>query len=156
MPDSLNSQEEAQYYSSWQFSAVHVLLSIPEFQTRDAISKKLELSLERVDKILSFLEEAGLCKKEGQSHQITRPLLHLDKWSPLISKHHTNWRLKSILSLDKEGEDDLHYSSVFTLSMNDYSCVKEILTNALADSFNIISKSPEKDTAVICLDLFKL
>ncbi len=48
MPDSLRSEEEARYYSSRQFGAVHVLLSIPHFQTRDALAKKLELPLSMI------------------------------------------------------------------------------------------------------------
>lgn len=156
MPDSLQSQEEAQYYSSWQFSAVHVLLSIPQFQTREAIANKLELPLVKIDKILSFLVEAGLCKKVGQRYFIVRPLLHLDKTSPLISKHHTNWRLRSILSLDQEKDENLHYSSVFTLSEKDYPRVREILAKALSEALKVITSSPEEEVATICLDLFKL
>ncbi len=156
MPDSLREQEETRYYSGWQFSAIHVLLSIPGCQKREAIAKKLEIPLAKVDEILSFLVSAGLCRKDGQHYQIARPLLHLDKTSPLISKHHTNWRLKSIMSLDKASELDLHYSSVFTLSEEDYPRVREILTKAISEALKVITVSTEETAATICLDLFKL
>ena len=156
MPDSLKLEQETRYYSSWQYGAVHVLLSIKEFQTRDAISTKLNLSLSKTDEILSFLTDAGLCKKEGQKYLLLRPLLHLDKSSPLISKHHINWRLRGLLALDANTENQLHYSSVFTVSTKDFDRVREVLSNALTAAFKIITPSAEEEGAVICLDLFKL
>lgn len=156
MPDSLRSDEEVRYYSSWQFGAVHVLVSISEFQTREAIAKKLDIPLERIDEILNFLVDTGLCKKEQQKYLPNRPLLHLDKSSPLISKHHTNWRLRSILSFDEAQKDQVHYSSVFTLAKKDYHKVREIFSRALSEAMKVITASPEEEAAVICLDLFPL
>ena len=156
MPDSLKAQEEAQYYSSWQYGAVHVMLTVPQFQTREALTKKLDIPIQRIDEILSFLLEAGLCSKEGQRYIVVRPQLHLDKSSALVSKHHTNWRLRSILSLDHNDPEDLHYSASFTLSEKDYPRVREVLTKALSEAFKIIVPSAEEQGAVITLDLFKL
>lgn len=154
--DSLERANETQYYSSWHYSAVHVLISIPEFQTREAISKKLELPIQKVDLVLNFLIESGLCKKEGNKFKILRPLMHLDKSSHLISKLHTNWRLKTISELDKADPTALHYSSVFSLSKDDLKIVKEILSKALTQSLDVIKKSPEEDIGVMSLDFYTL
>jgi hypothetical protein len=97
-----------------------------------------------------------MCTKEGQKYRIARPLLHLDKTSPLISKHHTNWRLHAIYNQDAEKEDRIHYSSVFTVSQKDYLKVREILSNALSESLEVIKASPEEEPAVICMDLFMI
>lgn len=157
MPDAVKSEQEARYYSSWHFAAIHVLLSILQFQSREAVAKRLELPLSRVDEVLGFLVEMGLVAKSGQKYQITRAQLHLDKASPLISKHHTNWRLRTLLALDqKMDEQKTHYSSVVTLSMKDYQRVREILATALADALKVITQSPEEEVAVICLDFFRL
>lgn len=156
MPDSLEGYQESVYYSSWQFAAVHVLLSIPQFQSREAIAHKLGLTLSRVDEILFFLVETGLCKKEGHEYRLARPLLHLDKTSPLISKHHTNWRLRAMQSFDETTEEALHYSSVVTLSVADYKKVREILARALSEALKVITQSPEEDVAAVCIDLFRI
>jgi len=156
MPDSVKEREENIYYGSWHYGAVHVLLSIPEFQTRETIAKRLELPLGRVDSILSFLVEAGLCQKAGARYLPAKPLVHLDKSSPLISRHHLNWRLRTINRLDLNNEHDLHYSGVFTLSKDDYSKVKEILSKALTESLKVITASPEEDAAIMCIDLFNV
>ncbi|PIU00465.1 MAG: hypothetical protein COT74_05930 [Bdellovibrionales bacterium CG10_big_fil_rev_8_21_14_0_10_45_34] len=156
IPESLPAEAEALYYSSWHYGAVHILLSVQQLQTRELIASKLEIPQTKVDEILSFLTQSGICKKEGQRYQLIRPLLHLDKSSPHIIRHHSNWRLKSLLSLDRMNENDLRYSAAFTLSQKDYSYVKERLTKALSEIFETIKVSDEEDAAVICLDLFKL
>lgn len=156
MPDSLKDREENVYYGSWQYGAIHVLLSIPDFQNREAISARLELPLSRVDAVLSFLVETGLCRKEGSKYLPARPLIHLDKSSHLIARHHTNWRLRTIDNLDLTDDSDLHYSSVFTLSKSDYPKVQEIMSKALAEALKVITASPEEHAAVMCLDVFHL
>jgi predicted transcriptional regulator len=156
MPDSLQYEEEAIYYSSWQYGAIHVLLSIKQFQTREAISKKLEIPLPRVDQVLEFLVKTGLCRKERIRYLTVKPLLHLDKSSPLISKHHTNWRLRTMMAFDQNIEENLHYSSVFTVAKKDLPRVQEILAEALAKALKVINPSPEEEVAAVCIDLFKI
>ena len=156
MPDELKSENEALYYSSWHFGAVHVLLSIPEYQTREAVSTKLNLPLEKIDEILNFLTESRLAEKIGQRYILNRSTIHLDNSSPLITKHHTNWRLRTIIGLDKRDNSHFHYSSAVTLSHNDYAKVREILTKALTASLKVITSSPEEEIAVLCMDYFKL
>lgn len=153
---SIPEHDEIKYYSSWHFGAAHVLLSIPEFQTRESLANKMELPISRVDEILNFLVDSRLCYKENNKFKISQPLLHLDKKSSLISKHHINWRMKSIQSLDSVEDADMHYSSVFTLSKKDLPKVKEILSKSLSEALQVIKKSPEEEAAVICLDLFKI
>ncbi|RYZ87882.1 MAG: TIGR02147 family protein [Proteobacteria bacterium] len=156
MPDSLKEREENMYYGSWHYGAVHVLLSIPEFQSRESIAERLELPISRVDAILSFLVETGLCQKTGLRYLPARPLIHLDKSSPLIARHHINWRLRTIQSLELGTPNDLHYSSVLTISKTDYVKVREILANALAKALKVVTASPEEEAAVLCMDLFAL
>jgi uncharacterized protein (TIGR02147 family) len=156
IPEALHTARENIYYSSWDFAAIHVLTSIPQFQTREAIAKKLSRPIARVDEVLAFLVDSGLCRKEGQKVIIEKPLLHLDKASLLASKHHVNWRLRSMAAMDGSGENDFHYSSVFTLSKQDYPKIKSILVQALSEATNVIKNSPEEDCAAICIDLFNI
>jgi uncharacterized protein (TIGR02147 family) len=156
MPDSLKTEEEGLYYSSWQSGAAHVLLSSPKFNSRDAIAEKLKLPSARVDEILAFLVRAGLAEKKHQKFAIGRSLIHLDKKSPLISRHHANWRMRAIQSLDDGEADELHYSSVFSLAKSDVPKVREIFAQALTEALKIISKSPEETIASICLDVFRI
>ena len=51
------------YYSHWLHSAVHLLLTIPSLQNQTSLAKHLNLSEEKVIKILKKLEIAGLVEK---------------------------------------------------------------------------------------------
>jgi hypothetical protein len=120
LKDSLQSEDQARYYSCWQMGATHMLLSLPSFQTRDAIAKKLGLSLERTDEILSTLVEVGICQKTGQRYTLLKGSLHLDRQSPFIIQHHTNWRMCALRSFDRLSNDDFHYSEAIAISKLDF------------------------------------
>lgn len=152
--ESLRMEDQARYYSCWQMGAAHMLLSIPAFQTRDALAKKLGVSLARIDEILSALVDIGICKKEGLRFKLLAGSLHLDRHSPFIAQHHTNWRMCAARSLDFMKESDLHYSSAVSLSKSDIAKVREILTRALSESIDVIKASGEEELGVICIDFF--
>lgn len=163
--ETVRREQESLYYSSWHYGAIHVLLSIPEFQTRESLSQRLSLPQERVDEVLAFLVDAGLAEKQGVAQfQIRNPVVHLAKSSPLIRRHHANWRLKTIAALESgavrfssaDSFENLHYSAVVTLSDDDLARVREILTRALAESLDVIRASPEQDAAVLSIDWHRL
>jgi len=153
---SLKKEEQTQYYQSWLYSAVNTLVSVPEFQTRESISKKLNEPQEKIDKVLDFLIKTGLVKKEEQKFIITNKSLHLDKFSPLIVNHHTNWRLRTLKEFELNKKENLHYSSSITFSKTDYKKIKELLSKALSNSIKVVQDSKEEDIGVLCLDLYKL
>lgn len=153
----LKTKQETQYYQSWVYSAVYTLVSIPHLNTRDAIAKKLNEPIEKINKVLNFLVDAELLIKENQAYIYNeKKNLHLDKGSPLIVNHHTNWRLRTIKEFDQQASDSLHYSSALTLSKKDYIKVKEIFTKSLSSAVDVIKDSKEEELAVLCMDFYKL
>lgn len=77
--------------------------------------------------------------------------------SPLISKFHTNWRIKTIQSLDKENANDaLHYSSAITISNNDVMKIKSHLVKCIEEIKIIIRDSPAEAVHSFNIDFFKL
>ena len=111
---------------------------------------------EKVDSVLNFLIKVELVKKEGLKFIITKKSLHLDRSSPLIVNHHTNWRLRTIKEFDQQSKNHLHYSSALTLSTSDYNKVREIFTKSLSSAVEVIKDSKEEELAVLCLDFYKL
>jgi uncharacterized protein (TIGR02147 family) len=155
--DELSDHDKARYYSSWRYQAIHLLLSVPGFQTTRFIAERLGLSSAQVEDVLSFLVAAGLAEKSRTNvYKQLRPVLHLDRASVFVSRHHTNWRLKSIQSLDGNSGDDLHYSGVASLSEDDYLTIKRILSDALKLAVDVVRDSKEETIASICIDFFKL
>lgn len=156
LKDSLQSEDQARYYSCWQMGATHMLLSLPSFQTRDAIAKRLGLSQNRADEILATLVELGICQKTGQRYSLLEGSLHLDRNSPFIIQHHTNWRMCALRSFDSMANEDLHYSGSLAISKLDFLKIREILTKALSEGIEVAKESKEEDLAAICIDFFMI
>lgn len=151
---SLSNEEQNAYYRSWYVAAIHVLLSIPKFRTREAIAQELGLSLETVTKTLNYLLRAGLAKLEEGKFSIGERSLHLARGAEMGIRHHINWRMRAIASLEEEASEDLHYSSVISLSENDLSKVKAIMVKAIEDVRALVRDSKEEVLYCYTLDLF--
>jgi len=144
------------YYSSWIYAAVHVMLSIPRLQSVKALSEHLHLPADYLGRLLSFLEAAGLARATGGRWEITQKRIHLGPDSPLIARHHTNWRLRGIQSCERAAKEDLHYSAVFTLSEEEVVQVREIFLKSLAEAERVLIQSKEETTFGICMDFFRV
>jgi uncharacterized protein (TIGR02147 family) len=152
----LTGEDRATYYSHWYFAAIHVAIMIKELTNKDALSAKLNLAPQLVQEVLNFLERNKLIEYQNGSYKIGETRIHLEKKSPLISKHHTNWRIEAIKSLERKNDNDLHYSSVITLSKSDAEKIKETLLKSLENIEQILKPSPEEELYSLNIDLFSL
>ena len=147
------------YYSAWFYSAVHVVTSIPQFQTRDAIATALGLAPGLVSECLEFLVECGLVVAKANRFVIGPVRMHLGADSPMISRLHANWRLQSLQSLERPISNttaDLHYSTVLTLSRSDATRVRETLLRAIDETEKIFRPSPEEVLYCVGMDWFQV
>jgi uncharacterized protein (TIGR02147 family) len=154
--NSLRNKDQDIYYSSWHYSAVHILVTIKEYQTAQAISKRLHLSKDKTMEILNFLTESGLLTQDKNIYTSGNTRIHLSKDSPHIQRHHTNWRLRATQSIDLNTDTDLHFSSVVSMSKNDIIKVREIFIKAIAEARSIVKDSSEEKLQSICVDFFEV
>lgn len=153
---TIPQEQQAIYYSAWYYTAVHTLLSIPEFQSRDAISKRLALKSAKVADVLEFLVSAGLATDLGGGR--FKPGLtgiHIGDNSPFAQKHHSNWRIKAIDSLDQLEPDELHFSSVGSVGRKDLPRLRAIMTKAIEEIRATLKDSPDEILFCYNLDLFR-
>jgi uncharacterized protein (TIGR02147 family) len=140
--------QELTYYSAWQWIAVHIIVSIPAFQTIPAISKRLSLPEDQVTQCLETLAEFGLVKKQASKWVFASQSVHLPKSSPLISIHHGNWRSRSVLASQNPKTDGVHYTVVQSLSLEDYKRVKQLILETI-ETFSKVA-GPSKEEELIC------
>lgn len=154
----LSVEDQAVFYSSWIYGAVHVMLTIDQFQTREVIGRYLGISPKRVGEILEFLVSIGLAEqKENGRFGVGTARIHLGSDSPMISKFHTNWRMRAIRSLEEENaSQDLHYSSAITISDADRSRIKSLLVKYIEEIKAIIRDSKAEGVHCFSLDFFRL
>jgi len=146
---------ENTYFSSWQYTAVHLLLMIPEFQTKEGIKRRLGLSFRQINTVLEFLVQAGFAVQKGERFQVGPVSIHLGVGSPNIKKSHTNWRMQAIEALDRDLPHQLHYSSAVTMSRADAPKVREILTRAIEQVRAVVKTSPEEELFCYAVDFFR-
>lgn len=152
----LSEAQQAIFYSSWQYLAIHMALTVPEIRTREAIASYFNMDCARVDKILEFLLQTGLATENHGIYQTGTPTIRLGKDSPHIFRHHSHWRHQAIESLENETPMDLHYSAVVTLSKSDVNKLKDRLLDQIKENIEIIKNSKEEQVFVFNLDFFGL
>ncbi|MGZ3774418.1 MAG: TIGR02147 family protein [Pseudobdellovibrionaceae bacterium] len=149
------SSPEAFYYSSWHWMAIHIATSVPEFNTVEAISERLNLPLELVKKTLNQLLDMGYVEKKKDKWSYAGSNLHLSNESPSVVVHHTNWRQRSAIDSAMPSDNSIHYTSVFSLSHRDYQFLKERILEWIDESRAIIGPSPSEEVVCFCVDFFK-
>ena len=150
------AQHKSKYYSSWIYGAIRVALTVPQLRRKEALARKFSLSENRLTDALQFLEEAGLIEKKGDLYFPTALSLHLGNESDLVTRHHTNWRLRALDSISESSLDDVHFSSVVSLSHSDVQKLKALLANFIQKSQELIRPSPEEVVYSLCADFFAL
>jgi uncharacterized protein (TIGR02147 family) len=152
----LSEASQAQYYSSWHYTAIHMILFTPGVQTPEKIASALEIPLSKVQSVLDFLIQCGLVETR-RNRLIAKPSrTHLPADSPLVAKHHSNWRMRAIQSLDYVHASDLHYSAVFSLSREGAEKIRTLLLEVLQESEPIIRDGEDETVCAMALDWFHL
>jgi uncharacterized protein (TIGR02147 family) len=154
--ESISPADQAMYYSSWHYQAVHSAMTIPGLGSADAIAQRIGLDSERANEIILFLLSKGLVKETKHGYQPSEKQIHLPRTSPLIGKLHANWRVRTLSSLDRNKSEDYHYSGLVTLSQQDMLVVREILTRSLAEAIEVIKPSKEEKLCLLAMDFFEI
>jgi uncharacterized protein (TIGR02147 family) len=154
---NLSREDQAAYYSSWHFAAIHVALTISELQTRKALADFFGIPETKVAEVLRFLVSANLVREKAGRYEAGQTQLHLAGDSPNISKHHTNWRTRAIVSLDHRNDSDLHYSAVASLSRKNADLLREKLVTTIRELALFVSEgTKEEEVFAIGFDWFNL
>lgn len=154
----ISAQDQNQYYSSWIFAAIHVALTIPELRQPQALAERFRLPLATVNQALEFLVGCGLAKRTTQGFTVGAVHLHLPRESKNILKHHTNWRLAALKSLDHwdRQQQDLHYAVAVSLSKEDVNILKEKILKLIDESIQVIKPSKEEVLWCQVIDFFQV
>ena len=74
----------------------------------------------------------------------------------MISKHHTNWRIKAIEVMDRARNTDLHFSTVVSLARDYVQKIKEQLVKNIEAARAVVKESKEEEVHCLALDFFKI
>jgi uncharacterized protein (TIGR02147 family) len=154
--EAVDDRDQLTYYSEWYYSAIHVLVTIARFRTRESIAERLQLPLTTVKRATEFLLACGLLDEKKGELVTGRRRLHLPGNSPHVAKHHTNWRLQAMQSLSEVAPLDMHYSAAVTISNDDVEKIREILIQAVSRLNDTVRDSVEEDIFAFAMDFYRL
>ncbi len=153
---SLNSDDQALYYSDWYYTAVHMILRCRKSIKASELAELLGLSITKVHECLSFLERTGVVVKEKGLYRVTDVRIHIGEGVPWLNAHHKNWRNRSILSLDNKKEEDMHFTMITSISENAAKEIKKNILRLIQDNEPIIRDADDKVVYNFNLDFFKI
>lgn len=114
------------------------------------------MPLATINEALEFLISIGILKRHGTDFVQGETNLFLSADSPFVLKHHLNWRMKAIQSLDTVKAGDFHYSGVITLRKSDAVKIKEQMIQAVQNVRNIVKESESEALFAYTIDFFQM
>jgi len=139
---TLNIEEKAIFYSNWYYPGIWALISIPGYQTIDAIAKYFNLPRLLVNQVVSFLTTTGLSKETEGLLEPGTTYIHLEGDSPLIGRHHASWRQKAIERHPILSESEIAYSSPMSISIVDAEKIRKMIVSWVEEVNKIRDPSP--------------
>jgi uncharacterized protein (TIGR02147 family) len=151
----LDKDQISKYYSTWFYPAIHVLLSIPEFQSPQALIDFLPLPENKILEALNFLIETGLAAKKGEKYVLGKSTLEKpEKNSDSYKSFLKNWRNQAIISTDIGKKQNFHNSIIFSISRSDGEKIKKLIEDFYQTVDKIIPDSKEEEIKILSVDFF--
>ena len=155
-PSITEPLKAAFYYSHWLHSAVHILLTVPEFQTATSLSRHLKIPINEINMIIEEMVKFGFAEVNQSKVKPLQTMIHAPDINFVSEVHHKNWRIQALELKNHFGEAAVRYTSVHSLSKEDFKKVCTILEEAIQKSRQIIEPSPEELGACLVMDYFKI
>lgn len=152
---ALTEADQVIYYSSWIYSTVHILLTIPSYRTLSKIATALRIEEPVVAEVMMFLVSAGLAVEQKGQFLPGPVQIHLGKDSPNIRHHLANWRVRAVQAINV-GKDDVHYSTVSSLSLEDAEKLKAKFVQLIQEYVQTVAPSKEETLYNFNLDFYSL
>lgn len=152
----LTEEAKSRFYSSWYYSGIRLASSIDGLKSVDAIASHLQLSRSRVREVLEFLVQYGLCVEKRGRYEMGPRRTHLEANSPLVARHHTNWRIKGFENMEDLGPEELFYSGPMAVSKGVLLDVRKDLIALIDHMVKKVGDSKSEELACLNIDLFKV
>lgn len=154
---SMSEADQALFYSQWFYSAIRLSCGIRNGVTAESLSDQLNLPIELIEKVLQFLISRSLAVEKNNNTYTQGPQnTFLPSESPLISRHHMNWRMKAIEKHPRLLSDELAFSAPVTLAEKDIVAVKKMCLDLIQSMSQKINDSPAETLACVNIDWFRI
>jgi uncharacterized protein (TIGR02147 family) len=147
---------EALYYSSWIYSAVHILLTIPEFNTVKKISEALKINPSETELGLRVLEAMGAASVKSERWSLTKNQVFISNNNPLAQCYHSSWSDRLNSSLSVGNPEHVRYTGVHSLSKSDWKKLRAMIRDFLKSINTTVAPSKEETLIAVRVDAGEL
>ena len=149
------------YYSKIVYPLVHMAAPLQKYQNQPVeLALATQSTPGQIREALEFLVKTGLLTKhqEGERtlYRLGKQHVHIPRGASWFKDNHINYRLFALHQFSRSEDSDLHFSSAFTATLDDFEKIKEIQKKALKKQSEIISASKEEDLFIFNFDLLKV
>ncbi len=152
----LTDEIKAVYYSSWIYSAIRNLSALEQYNEPNTISQRLKTDVSQIIQALDFLLDHGICIKENGKIHYGNAHTFIGKDSPLVFKHHQNWRIRGFEKMEYRRHKDIFFTCPMSLSNEAIEEIKKLLYSAIETITKIAAPSPSEDVICVNIDLFEI
>jgi uncharacterized protein (TIGR02147 family) len=147
----LSEETKAVFYSSWIYTGVRILTDLEEFNDIQSIAERLNLPRVQVQRVMEFLLKQGLVVQQKGKLAPGPRRTHIGASSPLVAKHHQNWRINGFQKMVLTDTNNFFYTGPMTLS-------EEVANQIRAEFPSFIERvhkmvMPSKSETVRCLNI---
>jgi uncharacterized protein (TIGR02147 family) len=151
----LTEEQKAVFYSSWFYSGIRLATSIPRYDNVDALADRFQMPREKVRAVVDFLLATGLCAESDGHLQMGSKTTHLEHSSPLVLRHHANWRLKALARHESLGDKELAYTCPVSVTLEDQIKIREMLAEFIEKFLKrVVASDPAEQLACLNIDWF--
>ncbi len=151
----LSDTQRATYYSSWVYTAIRNLSATPQAKDPQSLALRLQLPPATVNQVIQFLIDAKLCEQRDGTLVPGPAYTHIESDSPLVAKHHQNWRIKGFTAMDRKAESDFFYTCPMSLSATDAEILRQRLLSFVQDFLRVVRPSPSETVRCLNMDWFE-
>jgi len=143
------------YFSQSLPSLLHILTSSAQYQTEEALSKRLKMPRAIIAQHLQKLNHFGFIEKNKERWSFKTTSLHFAETSSHGLSQHLMRRSQSMTSLLNREKENSHFCSLFTLDPESYLKLKSIFSDFISKSQKLVHSGGADEAYVLVADLFK-
>lgn len=152
---TLEDKAKQQYYSAWQYPAIRILTDIPNVNSADVISQRLQIPKNQVMKILDFLIENHLVVKKGEKLSMGPAHIYLPPSDPSANRNLQNWRQLGFQKMNFQSDETFFYSGQYALSQEAAELIRKMLPDFIENILKIVRPSASETTRCMNVDFFE-
>ncbi len=151
----LDLNASSTFYSNWFYCGLNLATSIKGYNDIESLAERFSLPRNLVKEVVDFLIKYGLCIEKSGKLDMGPSVTHLEAGSPLVSRHHTNWRLKGIEQMSSIDEGEIFYTGPCALSRDAVAEIRKKIVLLIEDFTKVASQSESQVLGCLNIDWFQ-